>query len=46
MRPTMVSLSTLLLLVGGHAHAQVFGPVNQPPKSRMLGVHDARHELL
>ena len=47
MRPTMVSLLTLLLLAGSHARAQVSGPVDPTDlKVRVLEIDIVRHELL
>lgn len=47
MRPTMVSLLTLLLLAGIHARAQVPGPVDPTDlKVRVLNIDGVRYELL
>ena len=47
MRPTMVSLLTLLLLAGSHARAQVPGPVDPTDlKVRVLNIDGVRYELL
>ena len=47
MRPTMVSLRTLLLLAGSHARAQVPGPVDlTDQKVRVLNIDGVKYELL
>ena len=47
MRPTMVSLLTLLLLAGSHDRAQVPGPVDPTDlKVRVLNIDGVRYELL
>src|SRR5262245_61000306 len=47
MRPTMVSLLTLLLLAGSHARAQVPGPVDPTDLMvRVLNIDGVRCELL
>ena len=47
MRPTMVSLLTLLLLAGIHARAQVPGRVDPTDlKVRVLNIDGVRYELL
>ena len=47
MRPTMVSLLTLLLLAGSHARAQVPGPVDPTDlKVRVLNIDGVSYELL
>ena len=47
MRPTMVSLLTLLLLAGSHARAQVPGPIDPTDlKVRVLNIDGVRYELL
>ena len=47
MRPTMVSLLTLLLLAGIHARAQVPSPVDPTDlKVRVLNIDGVRYELL
>ena len=47
MRPTMVSLLTLLLLAGSHPRVQVPGAVDPTdPKVRVLNIDGVRYELL
>src|SRR5262249_53264900 len=47
MRPTMVSLLTLLLLAGSHARGQVPGPVDPTDlMARVLNIDGVRYELL
>jgi hypothetical protein len=47
MRPIMVSLLTLHLLAGGHARAQIPGPVDRIDlKVRVLDIDGVRYELL
>src|SRR5262245_21093516 len=47
MRPTMVSLLTLLLLAGSHARGQVPGPVDPTDlMARVLNIDGVRCELL
>ena len=47
MRPTMVSLLTLLLLAGSHARVRIPGPVHPTNlKVRVLNIDGVRYELL